>query len=277
MNEYCWGNSLFRDCAVEPILRDVFVGWNLGNGIFNYLANVGNLPWEEDTSIDSDSLDLAYFGNHSGAKFCSPIVKSLLNADGEVPNAARETLAKILLAKYLPNWNHLWGTITAEYSPIHNYDMTEDRTLKRANSEAESENGTEANTGTDTFTYGKKETITHGKTSHGLTSRYGINTDTDDPKPSDSTEIIDGGTTETENSGDDVDEKDLLTTRANNRNKVGADEEQEHLRRLGNIGVTTTQQMLESERNLWKWNFFDTIFRDIDNEFALAFHDSCRV
>ena len=37
------------------------------------------------------------------------------------------------------------------------------------------------------------------------------------------------------------------------------------LERSGNIGVTTSQQMIERERNLWIWNFFrNTVFPDID-------------
>ena len=37
------------------------------------------------------------------------------------------------------------------------------------------------------------------------------------------------------------------------------------LTRSGNIGVTTSQQMIESERALWIWNFFrDVVFPDID-------------
>lgn len=37
------------------------------------------------------------------------------------------------------------------------------------------------------------------------------------------------------------------------------------LTRSGNIGVTTSQQMIESERALWLWNFFRTVvFPDID-------------
>lgn len=37
------------------------------------------------------------------------------------------------------------------------------------------------------------------------------------------------------------------------------------LTRHGNIGVTTSQQMIESERSLWLWKFFDHVFRDLDS------------
>ena len=36
------------------------------------------------------------------------------------------------------------------------------------------------------------------------------------------------------------------------------------LTRSGNIGVTTSQQMLESEIKLWEWNFYETVFKNVD-------------
>lgn len=41
------------------------------------------------------------------------------------------------------------------------------------------------------------------------------------------------------------------------------------LTRSGNIGVTTSQQMLESEIKLRKWNFIDEIMRDVDSVLCL--------
>lgn len=45
------------------------------------------------------------------------------------------------------------------------------------------------------------------------------------------------------------------------------------LTRSGNIGVTTSQQMLESERNLWLWNFFyEVVFPNIDKVLTIALY-----
>lgn len=45
------------------------------------------------------------------------------------------------------------------------------------------------------------------------------------------------------------------------------------LTRSGNIGVTTSQQMAQSEIELWKWNYFrDVVFRDIDRTLALRIY-----
>lgn len=277
MNDMFWLNPFSRYSAPEPILREVFTGWEEGTGIFSYLATQTTLPWANNTDVDNSVLDIAYFGNHSGGKFCAPLVKALLDSDGKVPSTARTTIAKILISKYLPNWKHLWETNVVAYTPIHNYDMTENRNLKTAKSEAESEMGNETHTGTDTLQHGLVETTGHGKTVNSTDYRYGLNTVDDSPKPADETETTEGGQTVVTNSGSDVDTKNLQDGKTNNRNSVGAGEEEEVIHRAGNIGVTTTQKLLQEERALWIWNFFDQVFRDLDNELALSFHDSCRV
>lgn len=44
-----------------------------------------------------------------------------------------------------------------------------------------------------------------------------------------------------------------------------------HLERSGNIGVTTSQQMLRSEIDLWMWDFFrEVVFPDIDRILTLG-------
>jgi len=273
-SELFWLNP-FDDSNTEPILRDVFSGWDEGEGIFDVLDDNGVLPWADDTDVDNSVLDIAYFGNHSGGKFCSPLVKLLLH-EGTVPTSGRVMIAKVILSKYLKNWNRLWETNVVAYSPIHNYDMTEERTLKSANSEAEVANENQAHTGTDTITHGKVETIEHGREFESTEYLYGLNT-VDEPKPSDKTSSGEDGETVTTNSGSDVNSKNLSDTKTNNRNLAGAEEVEEETHKAGNIGVTTTQKLVEEERQLWRWNFFEQVFVDLDNELALAFHDSCRV
>lgn len=46
-----------------------------------------------------------------------------------------------------------------------------------------------------------------------------------------------------------------------------------HLTRSGNIGVTSSQQLLQSERELWIWNFFrDVVFPDLDSVLVLGIY-----
>ena len=244
---------VYSDSDPEPILRDVFSGWESGTGLFSFLATQTTLPWADAENVDNSVLDVAYFGNHSGGKFCSPLVKLLINEEGVIPPEARVTIAKILISKYLNNWNHLWETNVAVYTPIHNYDMTENRNLRTADSMAEKADSV------------GNDTVNHGRTQTEMDYKYGLNTDTENPRPSDKIHTSEGGSTVTNSSGTD------------NRNRVDAGEEEETIHRAGNIGVTTTQKLIQEERDLWLWNFFDQVFNDLDRELALMFHDPCRV
>ena len=58
---------------------------------------------------------------------------------------------------------------------------------------------------------------------------------------------------------------------------VRASNEVETTTRSGNIGVTTTQAMLTAEREVWMWNFFDQVYKDIDSVLSLPFYDPCRI
>ena len=69
------------------------------------------------------------------------------------------------------------------------------------------------------------------------------------------TSETDGGTSTLHNTGTVTDAD--TGTDTNTRNYT--------LTRKGNIGVTTSQQLLQSERDLWKWVFFDdVVYPDID-------------
>ena len=268
---------VYSDSDPEPILRDVFSGWESGSGIFSVLAAQATVPWANVENVDNSVLDVAYFGNHSGGKFCAPLVKLLIDEDGVVPAAARVTIAKILISKYLNNWNHLWETNVAVYSPIHNYDMYEERDLATTDDNVETTDGELSHTGTEGLTHGMVESTQHGRTEDNVNYKYGLNTTEYQQNRSDENVSTEGGTTTTTDSGTDTTTRNLvdstdLTVKQDNE---GTEHEETH--RYGNIGVTTTQKLIQEERNLWLWNFFDEVFNDLDKELALAFHDPCRV
>ena len=268
---------VYSDSDPEPILRDVFSGWESGTGIFSFLAAQTIMPWANAENVDNSVLDIAYFGNHSGGKFCAPLVKLLIDDDGVVPNAARITIAKILISKYLNNWNHLWETNVAVYSPIHNYDMHEERDLATTDDNVETTDGKLSRTGTEGLTHGMVESTQHGRTEDNVNYKYGLNTTEYQQNRSDENVSTEGGTTTTTDSGTDTTTRNLVdsTDQTVTEDNEGTEHEETH--RYGNIGVTTTQKLLQEERNLWLWNFFDEVFNDLDKELALAFHDPCRV
>lgn len=268
---------VYSDSDPEPILRDVFSGWESGTGLFSFLAAQTTMPWANAENVDNSVLDIAYFGNHSGGKFCAPLVKLLINDDGVVPDAARITLAKILISKYLNNWNHLWETNVAVYSPIHNYDMHEERDLATTDDNVETTDGELSRTGTEGLTHGMVESTQHGRTEDNVNYKYGLNTTVYQQNRSDENVSTEGGTTTTTDSGTDTTTRNLVDSTDQKVTEDNEGTEHEETHRYGNIGVTTTQKLLQEERNLWLWNFFDEVFNDLDKELALAFHDPCRV
>lgn len=52
----------------------------------------------------------------------------------------------------------------------------------------------------------------------------------------------------------------------------GSSGSERDLTRKGNIGVTTSQQMIESERELWNYFFYDRVFKDIDRFLTLSIY-----
>lgn len=268
---------VYSDSDPEPILRDVFDGWELGTGLFSFLAAQGTMPWASAENVDNSVLDIAYFGNHSGGKFCAPLVKLLINDEGVIPSAARVTIAKIIISKYLNNWNHLWETNVVVYSPIHNYDMHEERDLATTDDNVETTDGELSRTGTEGLTHGMVESTQHGRTEDNVNYKYGLNTTVYQQNRSDENVSTEGGTTTTTDSGTDTTTRNLVdsTDQTVTEDNEGTEHEETH--RYGNIGVTTTQKLIQEERNLWLWNFFDEVFNDLDKELALSFHDPCRV
>lgn len=104
---------------------------------------------------------------------------------------------------------------------------------------------TETHTGTEQKQYNLSETDTGTET----TVKDGTNETTFD------TTDTDTGTQTTLDGGSDTHTRNYTLTRS------------------GNIGVTTSQQMIESERALWVWNFFrDVVFPDIDRVLTIQIY-----
>ena len=260
----------------NPILRDVFAGWESGSGLFHLLEQTGAMPWTEDFTF-SGNLDTAYFGNHSGGKFCSPLVEHYLNDEEVVTETGRLAIARIISMKYSHNWKRLWDAYLSEYNPIHNYNMVEEKDAETTDEGKKVTDGTLVRSGTDSTAYGKTETGSNSNSSTEIDYLYGLNTDTENPRPSDKITTSSSGTNSTQEGGTDIETLNLTNKNDVEENSEASGTEHYKITRSGNIGVTTTQQMLESEIALWSWNFFEQIFSDIDKELALSVFDSCRV
>lgn len=109
---------------------------------------------------------------------------------------------------------------------------------------------TKGNTRTNNLTDNKDSTETETRNLSDVDTGTVDTTETQTKNLTD-TESVEIDSTDTET-------RDLAGTNS------GSEDTQRELHRSGNIGVTTTQQMINSEIELWQWNFFKTVFDDID-------------
>ena len=275
------------------------------HGIFHYLQSL-DVPWQEN-NIDT-KLDFYYHLNHSGNKITSPLIDSFIDeTTHKISTANIQELANIIYALFGQTWSRMWDVYNAEYNPINNYDMTETYEETR-----ETEYG-KSQTRTDNLTEERTDDLTQletpAQTKDTSESVYGFNST--DPEPSREVSEVNGGTftrdqdgtvttektgtettthtgtettthtgTETTaNTGKQTRENTGTQTRENTGTQTledsGTDtvETGHTLTRLGNIGVTTSQQMLQSEIDLWQWNFCkNVVFPNVDGVLTISLY-----
>ena len=115
--------------------------------------------------------------------------------------------------------------------------------------------GTTTNTKTGTVGTETDETETNTGTQTTLNTGTQTNNKTGTVEMSHNVTDRDTGTQDTVSGGTDTDTRNYL------------------LRRSGNIGVTTSQQMIQAERDLWMWDFFHSVvFPDVDRVLTIPIY-----
>ena len=142
-------------------------------------------------------------------------------------------LSEMLATQY--KWEHLIATTKAEYNPTENYNMVEEE--KRTDVENETNNiNTTINNGERTSTSTNLNAVAPYNTD-AMHNQSQVTENTTDNA------VSDNSTTEDKYTTNNVYEKKLT--------------------RSGNIGVTTTQQMLESERKLANYSVVKEIAKSV--------------
>lgn len=226
-------------------LNSVYPEW-VTKGIFSYL-NALEVPWKNDVS--DNQLDIIYHGSRSGNKIIGSLIENYLD-NNTVSDDNKIIIAQAIYTIYIKNWNALYKTLSLEYNPIENYSMTETENVQ------DTHKGTVESNGNNTDTY--IETTIVDNTSNnqlwGFNSTDSVNSD---KQTGDTTRDVES-TMDSTHKNTDRETKDITSDRT--------------LKRSGNIGVTTSQQMIESERQLWLWNFFESVFSDIDKILVLKIY-----
>ena len=203
------------------------------------------IPFLSDYDI-AQKLDLYYYDGNSGQKLPSPLVKNLIAAYPQKTQAAM-LLAQMFWALHGANLLKQYEVVQAEYDPIENYNMVE-----HIHDYTDTEGGT--NKVTNTHTGGYTDETTDHITETAL---YGFDSTTT-PKPADKT--TEGGTVERTYNDD--------TTETETEIDKHTDTD-----RAGNIGTTTSQMMLQSQIDLWQWNFYKNyLFPVVDSVLTLLIY-----
>lgn len=249
-------------------LNDVFPDWFNGKGIFAYLNNF-DVPWKnEDIFL---SLDMQYHGNVSGRKNISPLLFALTEGV-EIAEDQRVNIARLVYTMYSTNWGKLWDTLSFQYDPIENYSMTEQMTDDKTITEygkihTRKNDLNHAKTGNESRTPDLTEIQTPDLKNNSANSVYGFNSVS--AVPTGELSQTSTGNNTVKNTGTDTVTYDLQEsdTGSATDSDSGSDTNTRNyqLKRSGNIGVTTSQQMVQSERDLWRWNFFiNEVFPALD-------------
>lgn len=160
--------------------------------------------------------------------------------------------------KYQINWKKLYDTTVLEYNPIENYDRMEDWT------DTDDESSTSARDNTRNTTNTVKSTSTNKvMNSVNVTDQ---NTAFNAGLADHSKQITDGDTTENgtitnTETGKDTENESVNGGKTGKHTRTG--------RAHGNIGVTTSQQMIQSERDLVVFNLYDVIAESFIENFCL--------
>lgn len=255
---------------IEVVMNDI--------GLFAFLnqSDGGTPPQplyplvEEFVTGDNfETLDVDYFVNHSADKYISPFLEKVLIASlqqmgytieefiDEFDSTDYPTLINTILATYnvgnviyerfAYKWKKLYDALTTTYNPLHNYDMEEKRTPNI--------------TRTETFNNVQDQrtpNVTTTGNANATTGVYGFNGD------SAKNSATNDGTSSESVTGTDTNVKTGNITNA----ETGTDT----LTRKGNIGVTSSQQLLESEFEVRKHDFYEMIYRDIDSILCLKIY-----
>ena len=210
--------------------------------IFSLLADENEFPLVNDFINEENSIDIAeeYYIGYSAEKYISPLLQKIYDAFNEDENFMTNLsidLSRKIYRRFAIKWKKIYDALLTEYKPLENYSMKEKRTPNLTSTENQSS---------------KLETERETNASN----KYkGFNSDA--PVTINET----NGTENVTTSGAKVDNE---TTRV--------DTGTEELERAGNIGVTTSQQMLESEFKVRQYDFYKMMYNDIDSILCLSIY-----
>lgn len=265
---------------------DVYSNYLTDGGVFSPMANA---PWTD--TMSGTNLDIAYLDGHSGERYCSNFINHRLNDSDVLSSDNRTLIANILWAMFGIQWTRLWATMKpVDYDPLTNYQMQE--TMEGTENSTRTPDLTKGDTGTVQTSGQDKRTpnLTRNgtgtvndngsATNNNQNGIWGFNSSTSVPSDmSDGRSTNENTTTrdltETE-TGTDTTDRTNTDTYNRSYTETGTDTtagtSSRKLTRTGNIGTNTFQNLLQQERNIWMYDFFEQVFKDVDSVLTIPIY-----
>lgn len=223
-------------------------------------------------------IDLPMMYSYDHTIFDNLQLPSAMNKDDFISNLLFETAELELLysrpdflkfaigiwsKKELDIWEKLEATLHYDYDPIYNTDRTETETVTEEKTGKRNVDGSSTDTGTanstNTSSYKRDETATDSRS----VSSY----DSDILKTAEqTTNTIEANNTDTSTNESNSSGTSTLTQTENSEDTGTVTRE---LRTYGNIGVTTTQSMIEEERKVVQFCIDDYIIDSFKKKFCI--------
>lgn len=187
-----------------------------------------------------EDLNMDYFIGYSADKYISPLLNKMNDHDEDLDTTSSR-LANTIIRRFATKWKKIYDALMTQYNPLENYSMLEERTPELTTEETENVNSE----------------ITTNRETNASSKYKGFNAS--DPVTITTTD----GSEDVTTSGASAD---------NETHRVIENTGKETLTRSGNIGVTTSQQMLESEFKVRQYDFYKMIYNDIDSVLCLSIY-----
>lgn len=234
-------------------IKDAFPLGLAGGGIFSAFSDP---VWAND--FNATELDLTFILKY-GERLQGSILRyfDAQDASGEyhgLSPANVQRVAALIYAHFSGQFDHLYNDYKAEYDPIENYNSTESVTDTRTGQTSDSQTHERETSDSDT--------LTRTMTASNETGIYGFNS-ADSVPANDATNTGSESTSDTRTGTDD-----LTITGTGSSSESGT----ELRTRRGNIGVTTSAQMLTGDTEFWKWNFMTDVMNMIASFISLKIY-----
>lgn len=269
-------NSMKIHNNVLKVFKDI--------GLFEYINQYTDIVTKVD--LPAVLLDYLLFAN-CGQRKISPLVEMSLDKDRKLSDSEAQKIGQIIAALFKNKWDRLYDVILKEYDPIYNYydeyhettsgdevndiDVGKERGIEKTNS------GTDTTLRTDDLTRtdeSKTETSADNFTDNKL---YGFNSGA--PVGSDNSNFDADGKEDFSETEKNTGTQRTETTLGTKSNEEGKEKQEfdakseshgtKDYKKFGNIGNLTTQQLLNQEIELWKWNFLKEVMDDVKDTITI--------